>query len=71
MMLGLPTGIQGPLSEAAGNKITQHTHLLDLIGSSEACFPPLYHKEAEDWVYFHLNPDLKGIQFRKVETGSI
>lgn len=63
LILKLP----GPLSENAGNTITKHTDVLNVIGSSESCFAPIYHRDREDWIYFHFNPDLKGIQFR--ETG--
>ena len=30
---------------------------------------PLYHKEPEDWMYFHFNPDMKGVEFREVSDG--
>ena len=30
---------------------------------------PAYHKEPEDWMYFHYNPELKGIEFREVSDG--
>ena len=30
---------------------------------------PFYHKEPEDWIYFHVNPALKGVEFREVGDG--
>lgn len=57
----------GPLSENAGNAITKHTTIHNVIGSSESCFAPTYQRDPEDWIYFHFNPELKGVQFR--ETG--
>lgn len=30
---------------------------------------PLYNKEPEDWIYFHFNPRMKGIEFREVDGG--
>lgn len=40
-----------------------------MIGSSEACFLPLFDKDPEDWMYFHFNPEMKGIEFRERDTG--
>ena len=30
---------------------------------------PVYDKEPADWIYFHYNPDLKGVEFREVGGG--
>ena len=47
----------------------KYTKILNMYGSSEIALSPIYHKEAEDWMYFHYNPDLKGIEFREVSDG--
>ena len=30
---------------------------------------PVYHKESKDWMYFHYNPEMKGVEFREVSDG--
>ncbi len=30
---------------------------------------PAYHKEPEDWIYFHYNPEMRGVEFREVSDG--
>ena len=40
-----------------------------MIGSSEACFLPLFDKDPEDWMYFHFDPEMKGIEFRERDNG--
>ena len=47
----------------------KYTVLRNVIGSSEAAFLPLYDKEPEDWIYFHFHPEMKGIEFREIDTG--
>ena len=59
----------GPLAERAGDTIAKYTVIRNIIGSSEAAFLPLYDKEPEDWIYFHFNPRMEGIQFREIESG--
>ena len=59
----------GPLSEKAGDTISDYTKVLSVIGSSESCFEPTYHKDPKDWVYFHFDPNMKGIQFREYSDG--
>lgn len=61
--------IIGPLSETGGNRIANYTKIFNIIGSSESCFAPIYHKDPEDWMYFHFNPSMKGIQFRECGDG--
>ncbi len=39
------------------------------MGSSESGFFPLLHKEPEDWMYFHFDPRMIGIEFRQVSPG--
>ena len=63
------TGI-GPLSKSAGDEILKHTKILNVIGSSEFCLAPVFHKDSEDWTYFHYDPGMKGIEFREIGTGS-
>ncbi|KAL8782846.1 MAG: hypothetical protein Q9195_009553 [Heterodermia aff. obscurata] len=59
----------GPLSETAGNTISEYTKVLSVIGSSESCFEPTYHKDPKDWIYFHFDPKMTGIQFREYSEG--
>ena len=59
----------GPLSETAGNIISEFTKVLSVIGSSESCFEPTYHKDPKDWIYFHFDPKMTGIQFREYSAG--
>ncbi|KAI4251885.1 MAG: hypothetical protein LQ352_004591 [Teloschistes flavicans] len=56
----------GPLAQTAGDKISQYTRLLNLIGSSECNIWPTYTTDAEDWNYLHYDPELKGLEFRPV-----
>ena len=30
---------------------------------------PVFHKDPEDWVYFHFDPKMKGIEFREIDDG--
>lgn len=69
---GLPTHADcrlGPLAQRAGDTIAKYTVIHNVIGSSEAAFMPLYDKEPEDWIYFHLDPEMKGIEFREIDGG--
>ncbi|KAL9583857.1 MAG: hypothetical protein Q9212_002475, partial [Teloschistes hypoglaucus] len=56
----------GPLAQTAGDKISQFTTLLNMIGSSECNMWPTYTTNAEDWNYLHYDPELKGLEFRPV-----
>ncbi|KAL8640786.1 MAG: hypothetical protein Q9228_002325 [Teloschistes exilis] len=56
----------GPLAQTAGDKISQFTKLLNMIGSSESAIWPTYTTDAEDWNYLHYDPELKGLEFRPV-----
>lgn len=58
-----------PLSPDAGNKIMQHTRLVNWIGSSEAGFlPTLLPENKEDWIYFEWNPSY-GFEMQHVGDG--
>ena len=57
----------GPLTQRAGDTIARYTEIRDIFGSSEAAYLPLYDKEPEDWKYFHLHPDMKGLEFRDTD----
>ncbi|MCJ1433008.1 hypothetical protein MMC27_002367 [Xylographa pallens] len=59
----------GPLSKSAGDKISKYTKVLNVIGSSELCLTPIFHKDPEDWIYFHCDPGMKGIEFREIDSG--
>ena len=59
----------GPLGKTAGDIISRYTNVLNAIGSSEIGFFPLLHKDPEDWIYFHLDPRMKGMEFREVSPG--
>ena len=39
------------------------------MGSSETGWFPLLHKGSEDWIYFHFDPRMKGVEFREVSPG--
>jgi acyl-coenzyme A synthetase/AMP-(fatty) acid ligase len=60
----------GPLSHEVGNLLNQKTRLLNTIGSTEICAPPIYLKDQEDWEYFHYNPLHTGIKFRPTGDGT-
>lgn len=49
--------------------MAKHTEVRNTLGSSEAAIFPIYNKEPEDWIYFHFNPQLKGIEFRDAGNG--
>lgn len=58
-----------PLSPDAGNKIIEHTRLVNWIGSSEAGYlPTLLPENKEDWMYFEWNPSY-GIEMQPVGEG--
>lgn len=59
----------GPLARRAGDIVARYAKLINIIGSSEVGMSPVYHKEPEDWMYFHFNPELKGVEFREVGDG--
>lgn len=59
----------GPLARRAGDIVAKYTNVINILGSSEAALSPLYHKEPEDWMYFHFNPEMKGVEFREVSDG--
>ena len=39
------------------------------MGSSEVGFFPLLQKAPEDWIYFHFDPRMKGVEFREIGPG--
>ncbi|KAI5860467.1 putative NRPS-like enzyme [Durotheca rogersii] len=56
-----------PLSNAAGNLISQHTRVISNLGSTEtACLQRLA-PSVEDWAYFYWHPTHSGIEMRKYE----
>ena len=57
------------MSKSSGDKISKYTKILNVIGSSESCLAPLFHKDSEDWNYFHYDPRMKGIEFRETGKG--
>ncbi|MCJ1401925.1 hypothetical protein MMC11_005142 [Xylographa trunciseda] len=59
----------GPLSKIAGDKISKYTNILNALGSSESSLAPIFHKDPEDWIYFHYDPKMKGIDFREIDNG--
>lgn len=68
-LLAMLTSISGPLATRAGDIVAKYTKVLNLLGSSEGTMSPLYDKEPEDWVYFHFDPQMKGVEFREVGDG--
>lgn len=53
-----------PLSQQAGDRISEITHLQSVLGSSEcAIFPGLKHQDKRDWQYFEWNP-AAGLEMR-------
>lgn len=65
MLISIP----GPLAIRAGDIVAKYTKIVNLLGSSEGSMSPLYDKEPEDWVYFHFDPRMKGVEFREVGGG--
>lgn len=43
--------------------------MLNVIGSSESCYAPVFDKDPQDWMYFHFDPRLEGVQFREIDNG--
>ena len=39
------------------------------MGSSEVGYFPLLRNSPEDWIYFHFDPRMKGIEFREISPG--
>ena len=39
------------------------------MGSSEIGYFPSLHSSPEDWIYFHFDPRMKGIEFREISPG--
>ena len=54
----------GPLARYAGDTVSKYCHIINTVGSTEAAMPPIFVTDSEDWMYFHYDSDLKGIQFR-------
>jgi hypothetical protein len=54
----------GPLSRQAGEIISKKAPICNTIGTTESSCIPFYQVTAEDWEYFHTNPNLKGLEFR-------
>lgn len=59
----------GPLGKTVGDAISKHTDVLNMMGTSEVGLFPNLHKPPEDWVYFHFDPRMKGVEFREVSPG--
>lgn len=59
----------GPLAEVAGNTVSHYTTVRNVTGSSEATVLPIFDKEPEDWMYFHFDPHMKGVEFREIDNG--
>lgn len=59
----------GPLAKTAGDIISKHTKVLNVMGSSEVGYFPLLHKDSIDWMYFHFDPRMKGVEFRELGPG--
>ena len=59
----------GPLGKTAGDTISRYTDVINVMGSSECGFFPLLHKNPEDWIYYHFDPRMKGIEFREATPG--
>ncbi|CAD6591480.1 MAG: hypothetical protein ASARMPREDX12_005186 [Alectoria sarmentosa] len=59
----------GPLGKTVGDAISKHTDVLNVMGTSEVGLFPNLHKPPEDWVYFHFDPRMKGVEFREVSPG--
>ncbi|CAD6576361.1 MAG: hypothetical protein ASARMPRED_007703 [Alectoria sarmentosa] len=59
----------GPLAKRAGDIVAKYTKVMNILGSSEGTMSPLYDKEPEDWVYFHFDPRMKGVEFREFGDG--
>lgn len=58
-----------PLSPEVGDKIKEHTRLVNWIGSSEAGFlPSLLPEDKNDWNYFEWNPSY-GLEMQPVGEG--
>ena len=60
----------GPMNPAVGALLQNDVPLLHLIGSTEICIHPIYERADEDWLYFHYNPELKGVEFRPLGDGT-
>ena len=59
----------GPLVRHAGDTISKYCHILNTVGSTEAATPPTFLTDPEDWMYFHYDSRMKGIQFRNIGDG--
>ncbi|KAG4438198.1 hypothetical protein IFR05_006322 [Cadophora sp. M221] len=60
----------GPMNPTVGALLQDEVPLLHLIGSTEICIHPVYERADEDWLYFHYNPQLKGVEFRPLGDGT-
>ena len=59
----------GPLGKVAGETLSRYTKVLNILGSSEAGYFPIFHNSPEDWNYFHFDPRMKGLEFREIGSG--
>lgn len=59
----------GPLGKTAGDTISRYTTVLNVMGSSEVGFFPILHKSPDDWIYYHFDPRMKGVEFREFSPG--
>ena len=59
----------GPLGKYAGDVVSKYVHIINAVGSTEVLNLPQFLTEREDWIYFHYDPQLKGIEFRPIEDG--
>lgn len=61
--------IAGPLAKTAGDTVSRYTKIRNIMGSSEATVLPIFDKDPEDWMYFHFNPHMEGVEFREMDNG--
>lgn len=60
----------GPMDVQVGNRLAEKTRLINVYGSTEACWVgPQLLTSADDWVYMHFAPT-PGMQFRETQSGS-
>lgn len=59
----------GPLAKPAGDLVSKYTTIRNIMGSSEATVLPIFDKDREDWMYFHFDPRMKGVEFREIDNG--
>ena len=59
----------GPLGKYAGDVVSRYVHIINAVGSTEVLNLPQFLTEREDWIFFHYDPQHKGIEFRPIEDG--